>query len=253
MAETPKNDGETDPAPAKVEHDPALKNETCFHFPDCLFMWAWFASVIIMFWIAMQYGVAEMEEQYQEYVDQQDLTVDEAESQIDDSVSDAVVGCKNVIKIFGVAMGFAVVMSFLWTGILVLFGELLITALFFAAIGLLGFIGARLPPRASAPRVPRAPTSSTLSRTHAARAARPRVDTTRLHLHVQPRGRVRLLHRHRVLCARGPMPLVLLLHPSAHPLRVAVRYSCDARARGGGGFCRDGARVALVCVCVCVG
>ena len=25
------------------------------------------------------------------------------------------------------------------------------------------------------------------------------------------------------------------------------------RARGGGGFCRDGARVALVCVCVCVG
>ena len=49
MAETPKNDGETDPAPAKVEHDPALKNETCFHFPDCLFMWAWFASVIIMF------------------------------------------------------------------------------------------------------------------------------------------------------------------------------------------------------------
>ena len=140
MAETPKNDGETDPAPAKVEHDPALKNETCFHFPDCLFMWAWFASVIIMFWIAMQYGVAEMEEQYQEYVDQQDLPVDEL-SEVDDSVSDAVVGCKNVIKIFGVAMAFAVVMSFLWTGILVLFGELLITALFFAAIGLLSFIG----------------------------------------------------------------------------------------------------------------
>ena len=236
MLKRPKEeaaDGSSAEKPAeKVEHDPALKNETCFHFPDCLFMWAWFASVIIMFWIAMQYGVAEMEEQYQEYVDQQDLTVDEAESQIDDSVSDAVVGCKNVIKIFGIAMAAAVVISFLWTGILVMFGELLITALFFAAIGLLSFIGARR--RAARPRH-----HLLFARTHTARASSPRASASRLHLHVHPRRLDGLLHRLDVLRPRGPVSAVLLLHPIAHQVRVDVRAAprCShARGgRGGGG------------------
>jgi len=129
------------PDDSKVDHDPALKNETCFHFPDCIFMWGWIASLVIMFWIAMQYGVAELNAQYDEYQDQLKLAEAGESYLIDDAVSDAIVGCVHITKIFAICMAFAVVVSFIWTVVMIIFGEIIIHLLFFIAIGLFGTLG----------------------------------------------------------------------------------------------------------------
>jgi hypothetical protein len=160
---------------SKVEHDPALKNESCFHFPDFLFMLAWFASVGILFYIAIYFGVVEVQDQYDTYKDQANLD----DQEIDDKISDAVVGCKNMVKVFGICMAFAVVLSFLWTFILIIFGEILIHFLFFTAMGLLSGLGALLTgiggpaprnPNARAQASSRASRSTTTRRTTSASA-----------------------------------------------------------------------------------
>ena len=102
-------------------------------------MLAWFASLLIMGFIAYAYGVGEIKEKYESYEEK----YEEYESTGSGDVpSDAIIGCINIAKIFGLCAAFALVISFVWVTILILFGELLIGLLFGAAITLFVVMGA---------------------------------------------------------------------------------------------------------------
>ena len=140
-ADAPKDDGVEE---AKAEDagptvaEPATKNMSCFHFPDFIFMLAWFVSLFIMGYIAYAYGYYEVKEKFDEYEEK----LDAYESGTSTSVpSDAIVGCINIAKIFGLCAAFALVASFVWVTILIIFGELLVALLFGVAICLFVVVG----------------------------------------------------------------------------------------------------------------
>ena len=74
-ADAPKDDGVEE---AKAEDagptvaEPATKNMSCFHFPDFIFMLAWFVSLFIMGYIAYAYGYYEVKEKFDEYEEKLD-------------------------------------------------------------------------------------------------------------------------------------------------------------------------------------
>ena len=141
-ADAPKDEGGAEEAKAEdagpTVAEPATKNMSCFHFPDFIFMLAWFVSLFIMGYIAYAYGYYEVKEKFDEYEEK----LDAYESGTSTSVpSDAIVGCINIAKIFGLCAAFALVASFVWVTILIIFGELLVALLFGVAICLFVVVG----------------------------------------------------------------------------------------------------------------